>query len=50
MDYHPILIFNICIYRKLKTKKFDYVVVDEAHLLGEENQLSSGLLAKKINI
>jgi superfamily II DNA or RNA helicase len=49
MDYHQILLSTFASKKKLKTKKFDYVVVDEAHLLGEENQ-QQWLLAKTINI
>lgn len=40
INYHPHIIFStFASVAKIKTELYDYIIVDEAHLLGEENQL-----------
>lgn len=48
IDYHPDITYcTFASIEKMKDKKFDFVCIDEAHLLGEENQLPiAGEIAK----
>jgi superfamily II DNA or RNA helicase len=50
MDYHPNITYStFASIDKFKDRIYDYIIVDEAHLLGEENQLPAVALIAKNN-
>ena len=48
IDYHPDITYStFASIEKVKDLKFDYIIIDEAHLLGEDNQLPAAAYLSK---